>query len=412
MYWKKLSPVEIKERVFNALSENINYRTSPVLGIPGTFLDPEEFYEDAPFLDNSPFLSALIANPNHIGCHTLVAPSLPFSGTQKLEAELIKLCAEQIFGGEKDAQDGYVASGGTEANIQAMWIYRNYFKAVHKAKSEEIALVHSADSHYSMPKGANLLELQSIVLPVNDDTRAIEVAGLEALLNNAVKKGIKHFIVVLNMGTTMFGSIDDLDALTVVLNGMNLSYKLHVDAAFGGFIYPFTNGENSFSFRNSDISSFTIDAHKLLQAPYGTGIFLVRKGMMQYALTEEASYIPGKDYTICGSRSGANAVSVWMILNGHGSEGWKAKMQTLISRTIDICDRLDELGVKYYNDPFMNIITIKSECISRELAEKYLLVADNYNDPKWWKIVMMPHVKKGTIDRFLNELSKQNIPAE
>ena len=411
MYWKKISPVEIKEKVFNALAENISYRTSPVLGIPGTFLDPEEFYDDAPFLDNAPFLSALIANPNHIGCHTVVPPSFPFSGTQKLEAELVSLCAEQIFGGEKDQQDGYVAPGGTEANIQAMWIYRNYFKAECNAKSEEIAVVYSADSHYSMPKGANILGLRSIVLPVNEATRLIDIAQLEALLKNALEKGVKHFILVMNMGTTMFGSVDDIGSVIVMLDGMNIDYKLHVDAAFGGFIYPFTNDENAFSFKNPAISSFTIDAHKLLQAPYGTGIFLVRKGMMQYALTEEASYIPGKDHTICGSRSGANAVSVWMILNGHGSEGWKAKMQTLISRTIDVCDRLDELGVKYYNNPFMNIITIRKEFIPRGLAEKYLLVADNYDDPKWWKIVMMPHVKKGIIDRFLGELSKHPISA-
>lgn len=409
MYWKKLSPAEIKERVFEALAENMNYRTSPILGIPGTFLDPEEFYDDAPFLGNAPFLSALIANPNHIGCHTLVPPAAPFSGTQKLEVELVKLCAEQIFGGEADQQDGYVASGGTEANIEAMWIYRNYFKSVHKVRSKEIALVYSADSHYSMPKGANLLGLSSIVLPVNEESRTIDVARAAELLKNTLEKGVKHFIVVLNMGTTMFGSVDDITGVTAILNGMDISYKLHVDAAFGGFIYPFTNASNPFSFRNKDISSFTIDAHKLLQSPYGTGIFLVRKGMMQYACTEEASYIPGKDYTICGSRSGANAVSVWMILNGHGSEGWRVKMQSLVSRTSDLCQRLDQLGVKHYNDPFMNIITIRKECIPATLAEKYMLVADSYDDPKWWKIVMMPHVKKGTIDRFLMELTNYSV---
>ena len=404
MYWKKLSPADIKERVFNALSENINYHTSPVLGIPGTFLDPEEFYDDAPFLGNAPYLSTLIANPNHIGCHTLVAPAPPFSGTQKLEAELVKLCAEQVFGGGKDEQDGYVASGGTEANIQAIWIYRNYFKEVHKAKSEEIALVYSSDSHYSMPKGANLLGLSSIVVPVNDDTRMIAPGAMRTLLEKAVQDDVKHFIVVMNMGTTMFGSIDDIDAVTELLGEMKLSYRLHVDAAFGGFIYPFTCVDHSFSFKNPAITSFTIDAHKLLQSPYGTGIFLVRKGMMQYACTEEARYIPGKDYTLCGSRSGANAVSVWMILNAYGSEGWKAKMETLLSRTSDLCQQLDKLDVKYYRDPCMNIITIRRQYIQQQLADKYLLVADNYDDPNWWKIVMMPHVKKGTIDRFMNEL--------
>ena len=106
------------------------------------------FYEDAPFLENAPFLSTLIANPNHIGCHTIGETEKIFKGTQELEKELIKLCAEEIFCGEQDAQDGYVASGGTEANIQALWIYRNYFLSHHKAQINEIGVIYSEDSHY------------------------------------------------------------------------------------------------------------------------------------------------------------------------------------------------------------------------------------------------------------------------
>ena len=62
MYWKKLSHEQIKERIFDALGKNLNYRSEAILGIPGTYLDAEEFYEDAPFLSEAPFLSALISN--------------------------------------------------------------------------------------------------------------------------------------------------------------------------------------------------------------------------------------------------------------------------------------------------------------------------------------------------------------
>lgn len=77
------------------------------------------------------------------------------------------------------------------------------------------------------------------------------------------------------MGTTMFGSVDDIDKITKILNKEKINYKLHVDGAFGGFIYPFINSKSNYSFKNSNITSFTIDAHKMLQAPYGTGIFLI-----------------------------------------------------------------------------------------------------------------------------------------
>jgi len=262
MYWEKLSHDEITARIDAALAENLNYKTKKVLGVPASYLDEEQFYDDAPFLEDSPFMKTLIANPNHIGCHTLNEDSEPFcKGTQKIEVELIKLCAEEILGGENDAQDGYVASGGTEANIQALWIYRNYFIKEYKANVDEIAVVYSQDSHYSMPKGANLLNISSIVIQVEDNSRMIVQADLEQRIALAAKKGINYFIVIMNMSTTMFGSVDDMKRVTDFFESNKLNYKVHVDGAFGGFIYPFTNDKSTYSFTNNRINSFTLDGH-------------------------------------------------------------------------------------------------------------------------------------------------------
>jgi glutamate/tyrosine decarboxylase-like PLP-dependent enzyme len=273
------------------------------------------------------------------------------------------------------------------------------------AKADQIAVLFSEDSHYSMPKGANILNLRSIVLKVEDDSRQIIASDLEEKLKKAQEEGIEHFIIVLNLSTTMFGSVDDIEMVTSLLHEKKVSFKLHVDAAFGGFIYPFANASDSYSFRNPNISSITIDGHKMLQSPYGTGIFLVRKGLMKYVCTREASYIPEKDYTICGSRSGANAVAVWMILMVHGSNGWTAKIQQLLDRTDRLCERLKKINVTFFRNPHLNIIAIKANQISKELADKYHLVADRYEeDAQWYKIVIMPHVKQGILDSFFAEL--------
>ncbi|MBT0809738.1 aspartate aminotransferase family protein [Litoribacter ruber] len=411
MFWKKLSHEEIKEHIFKALDENLDYRGDhPILGIPGTYLDTTEFYPDAPFLKDAPFMSAMIRNPNHIGCHTLSEESVleVFQGTQKIERDLIKLVAEEIFNGNPGEQDGYVATGGTEANIEAMWIYRNYFQEAYGAKLHEIALVYSEDSHYSMPKGGNLLSLQSIILQVDENTRQITDESLNTKIAEARKNGVKYFIVIANLSTTMFGSVDDVDRLGDFFTNENVLFKIHVDAAYGGFIYPFTNDQSRFSFQNPYINSITADGHKMLQTPYGTGLFLIRKGFMHYVCTNEAQYIPGKDYTLSGSRSGANAVSMWMILKIHGSEGWKYKMASLLDRTERICKKLEYMGVEYFRDPFLNIITMKAKYISPKIANKYHLVADSYEfEPKWYKIVVMPHVRQGTLDSFLMDLDAE-----
>lgn len=408
MYWESLSYEKIKQSVFDALGENICYRKEPILGVPATFLDQEEFYDDAPFLKNAPFLKTLIENPNHIGCHTLTQSETIFKGTQKLEVKLIRLIAEQLFKGEPNGQDGYIASGGTEANIEAVWIYRNYFKKELRASLSEIALVYSEDSHYSMPKAADILGIDSIILKVEEDTRAIDLKYFKKNIQTAKNSGKKYFIVIMNLSTTMFGSVDDIESVSNLLDEQHIVYKIHVDAAFGGFIYPFTNPKSVFNFANKKITSFTIDGHKMLQSPYGTGIFLIRKGYMKYVCTEEAQYVQGKDYTICGSRSGANAVSMWIILMHHGYEGWNVKMKKLNDSTAEICSELDDLGVRYYRNPFINIISIRAEYISKKLAEKYYLVADTHEGkPKWYKIVLMAHIKRGTIDAFITDLTQE-----
>ena len=405
MFWESYSHAKMKEIIFGALQQNLDYREKPVLGLPASYLDPEVFYDDAPFLKDAPYLSTLIANPNHIGCHTLTASEAAFRGTHKIEKELIDLCAKEIFEGGDDEFDGYVASGGTEANIQGMWILKNYFINDLGANPEEIALVYSEDAHYSMPKGASLLSLKKVVTKVEEETRRVTKESTIEAINEAKKQGAKYFIVVANMSTTMFGSVDDINKITGWLDELAIEYRVHVDGAYGGYIYPFVADNTDYTFKNPKVFSFSLDGHKMLQSPYGTGIYLVRKGYMHHALTEEANYVKGKDYTLIGSRSGANAIAVWMIMRTYGSEGWTNKIKGLLKKTDRLCDSLDERGIEYFRNPKMNIVTIKGKYIPEALAEKYLLVPESHDGvANWYKIVVMDHVTQGLIDKFLMEL--------
>ena len=88
-FWKKKSQEEIKTIVFNALKDNVNYQEENILGIPASFLGEKVFYQDASFLEAAPFISTLIQNPNHIGCHTLGQSESFFKGTQKIEKAIL-----------------------------------------------------------------------------------------------------------------------------------------------------------------------------------------------------------------------------------------------------------------------------------------------------------------------------------
>ncbi len=402
--WKQKSQEEIKAVAFNALNQNVSYLEKPVLGVPGSFLDTKVFNKDAPFLKEAPFLSALLENPNHIGCHTLEKSEPFFSGTQQIEKELLDICAVDILKAELGSFDGYVASGGTEANIQAIWIYRNYFKKNFGARIDEIAILCSKDSHYSMDKAANLLSLDILKVKVDEENRKLDKSALEQVLESAKVSGKTYFIVVCNMMTTMFGSVDDVHMLSTMLKEKQLEFKIHIDGAYGGFYYPFSHAKSVLSFENPNITSFTLDAHKMAQAPYGTGIFLIRKDFIHYAQTKEASYVEGDDFTLIGSRSGANAIAVWMILAKHGPQGWLEKVQKLQDRTEWLTQKLTELDVTYFRNPYANIVTIRSEYMSKELAKKYWLVADNHSHVNFYKVVIMEHVTENILAQFVRDL--------
>ncbi len=403
-YWKKRSQEEIKSIVFNALEQNINYAEQSALGIPASYLDEKVFNQDASFLKEAPFISTLIQNPNHIGCHTLGKSESFFKGTQAIEKELIEICSVDILKGQPNAQDGYVASGGTEANIQAIWGYRNYYMNELAATRDEICIVCSEDSHYSMDKAANLLALDIYKVIVDKNSREISEEEIAKTIENARKHEKKYFIIVCNMMTTMFGSVDNIDAYINQLAKLSCDYKLHVDGAFGGFYYPFSDENSKLTFNNPNISSFTLDAHKMAQAPYGTGIFLIRKGFIQHVNTKQASYVEGEDFTLIGSRSGANAVAAWMILAKNGPYGWEEKIFILQKRTEWMCKQLEQLNIQFYRHPNSNIITIKSSFVNNEIATIFGLVPDNHSDPEWFKIVIMDHVSIEKLSTLIDRL--------
>jgi tyrosine decarboxylase/aspartate 1-decarboxylase len=406
-YWKKLPHSSLQTRIEMALKENVDFEKDTSLGYPASKLDNKVFYSDASFLKDAPTLKTYVANPNHIGCHTFGSSESAFKGTQEIEREVLRVMAVDFFKMEDEQFDGYIAPGGTEANIQALWVFRNYFSNHFDAKVSEIAILASEDTHYSIPKGSNLLNIDLISAPVQFESRELDAVALAGIVKEAMADGKKYFIVIANMATTMFGSVDDPDVYTNLLDSLGVQYKLHIDGAYGGFVYPFSNLKSPINFSNPKISSITIDAHKMLQAPYGTGVFLCRKGLIENVITKEAEYVEGMDLTLCGSRSGANAIAVYMILFTYGPYGWYEKISVLLMRTNWFCKQLDQLNIPYFRNEHMNIVTLYSSHVPSEIAVKYDLVPEQHNDKnKWYKVVIMDHVEIDSLLKLIDALKE------
>jgi len=404
MSWPALSARQVRERVHAALDHNRSYLDHDILGLPGTLLDPKVF-PATPAVLARPWLRTAVENPNHIGCHTLGDSEPAFEGTHSLEREVIALCAEHILRAEPGTIDGYIATGGTESNIQAAWAFRNAWRA-QGVNTAHIGILCSEDTHYSMHKAADLLSMGIQTIAVDTWSRQMTPAGIEAALDRFEAAGHTHAVVVFTMGTTMFGSIDAPAPLLDALARRGVPVKVHVDAAFGGFIYPFTRPDQPLGFHHPQVQSVTLDAHKMLQAPYGTGIHLIRKGLIGHTTTAAASYVPGLDCTLSGSRAGANAVAVWMILQTWGAEGGRAFVCGLAERARRLAEELQARGIPTHHTPGMNLVVMRDADIPAAISERFMLVADDHHSPTWRKVVVMDHVDDAAVARFLDALDR------
>jgi glutamate/tyrosine decarboxylase-like PLP-dependent enzyme len=125
-------------------------------------------------------------------------------------------------------------------------------------------------------------------------------------------------------------------------------------------------------------------------------------------LTKEAEYVEGMDLTLCGSRSGANAVAVWMILFTYGGNGWFEKISILQMRTNWFCKELDAMGISYFRNPHMNIVTLKAKYIPTDVAERFDLVPQKHDqNNQWYKVIVMEHVEIEHLTLLLEELKPE-----
>jgi len=167
---------------------------------------------------------------------------------------------------------GLLTSGGSMSNFIALVTARRSLLPEDFLKG---ALYMSEQTHHSLRKAAALAgfsERNLSELPVDDRFR-LRPESLEEAIRADRARGLTPFLVVANAGTTNTGAIDPVPAIADICARERL--WLHVDAAYGGFFRLAPGGEALLpGLERAD--SLTLDPHKGLFLPYGTGCLLVR----------------------------------------------------------------------------------------------------------------------------------------
>lgn len=209
-------------------------------------------------------------------------------GSVRIENTLVRWTGNLL--GYTGSFGGYLSSGGSIANLTAISTAR-WAKKLKGKDYERTVIYLSEQSHHSVEKAIRLSGLNECVvryLPLDEQYRIIPSA-LAEMVQADVWAGLIPFMTVANAGSTNVGAVDPMDAMAEICSKYNMWF--HVDAAYGGYFALTDYGKNLFKgIEKSD--SITIDPHKGLFLPYGTGIALVKDvKALREANEYQASYL-------------------------------------------------------------------------------------------------------------------------
>jgi aromatic-L-amino-acid decarboxylase len=281
-----------------------------------------------------------------------------------IEASVVRwLCGLFGYG---PASQGILTSGGSMANFSAVVAARTHRLG---ERFLDGTLYVTEHTHQSVAKAAMLAGLprSSIRTVACTPDLTMDLDALVAAVAADRAGGRRPFLVVASAGTVNNGAVDPIDALVGVAESEHL--WLHVDAAYGGFFQLTDRGRTRFAgVERAD--SITLDPHKGMFLPYGTGCLLVRDGeLLRLSHHVDAHYlqdvaenrgIPNfADYSPELSRD-FRGLRVWLPLHLHGVDAFRAALDEKLDLARVVFDGLSgDDGLEMPWEPALSTVAFR-----------------------------------------------------
>jgi aromatic-L-amino-acid/L-tryptophan decarboxylase len=281
-----------------------------------------------------------------------------------LEAGVLSWLTE-LFGFPVTAQ-AVLLSGGSMANLTALAAARER----HAPGQPHLAVVYVGDqAHASVRKAARILGLlpeHVRVCPTSDGLH-LDPAAVHVAVKQDRHDGLLPVAIVAAAGTTNTGAVDPLPELADVARATGT--WLHVDGAYGGFFQLTARGrERLVGIERAD--SVTLDPHKSLFLPYGTGALVVRdRAALAAAFAEEADYL--RDVADAGPLPDLaeltpeltrdwRGLKLWLPLKLHGVDTFRAALDDKLDLATWAWERLEAIpGVTTRGAPDLSIVVFR-----------------------------------------------------
>jgi aromatic-L-amino-acid/L-tryptophan decarboxylase len=305
----------------------------------------------------------------------------------QIEATVIDWIRE-LFGLPAEA-GGILTSGGSMANLSALVTAR-------RAKLPEDFLrgtIYASDqTHASVAKAAMIcgFPIANVRAVATDERLRIDPQALLESVARDRAQGLTPFCLVANAGTTNTGAVDPIDELAELAAWQDL--WLHVDAAYGGFFQLTGRGREAFrGIERAD--SITLDPHKGMFLPYGTGCLLVRdRGLLRHAHQVEAAYlqdlgaeeeIPNfADYSPELSRD-FRGLRVWLPLKLHGLGAFRDALDEKLDLTRVLYEGLRDIrGLELPWEPQLTVVPFRARSTSDDADDLFRQLLERINASK------------------------------
>lgn len=275
---------------------------------------------------------------------------------------------------------GVFCSGGTIANVTALWAARNrrfgprpgfagvaeegFAAALQHEGLAGAAVLVSRRGHYSLRKAADLLGLgkrQLISIPVTA-RHTIDLVALRRELEALRARRIGVLAVVGIAGATETGSVDPLNELADIAHEHGAHF--HVDAAWGGpTLFSSRHRHLLDGIRRAD--SVTLDAHKQLYVPVGAGMVVFKDVQALSAIENHANYVIRKGsrdigkHTLEGTRTGM-AMLVHSALRIIGRRGYELLIDLGIDKAAQFALMIESApDFEIVSAPVLNLLTYR-----------------------------------------------------
>ncbi|MGA9138979.1 MAG: tyrosine decarboxylase MfnA [Methanocella sp.] len=318
-----------------------------------------------------------------------------FPGTAAIERKCVEMLGDLLH---LPGAPGYITTGGTESNIQALRAAVQRHGKLDRTKANVIV---PESAHYSFEKASQLLGIELRRAPLDDELR-VDPAGMASLID-------KHTVALVAVaGTTEFGQVDPVEEIGRLAEEKGIYF--HVDAAFGGFVIPFLKGcQPAFDFAVPGVSSIAIDPHKMGMSTIPSGGLLYRNESLMQPLEISAQYLTSQFQTsLAGTRSGASAAATYAVMRYLGRDGYRNVVSQCMENTQLLVDNMRRIGLETVIDPVLNIAAFKApdpQGIRKRLCEYNWYVSTTVR-PCALRMVVMPHVTADVVEAFAADLKK------